>query len=209
MDLRALLFDINGTLHDFQTDEGREDDFRALAQFLAYQGVLIGWRPLRDLYFGTMRRQHAACREAHPEVDVVSVWREVLAQQATAWTRALPAEKVRQLPQFLAEMHRGLTRLRLRPFPGVHAVLGQLRPHYRLAVVSDHQTPYALPELRAAGLGDFFDPVVISADHGYRKPDPRLFGHALRGVGASPGQAVYVGNDLYHDVGGARAAGLR
>jgi putative hydrolase of the HAD superfamily len=49
MDLRALLFDINGTLIDLQTDEGREDAFRALAQFLAYQGVLIGWRPLRDL----------------------------------------------------------------------------------------------------------------------------------------------------------------
>jgi putative hydrolase of the HAD superfamily len=209
MDLRALIFDINGTLIDIETDERREDAFRALTHFLVYQGVSIGWRELRDLYFETMRRQHAASPEAHPEIDVVSVWRALLEQHATGLPDALPVEKFRQLPLTLAEMHRALVRVRLRPFPEVRTVLEQMRPRFRLAIVSDHQTPYGLPELRAVGLRDFFDPVVISADHGFRKPDPRLFQYALAGVQARPDQAVYIGNDPYHDVGGAHAAGMK
>ena len=50
------------------------------------------------------------------------------------------------------------------------------------------------------GLTDFFDPIVISGDHGFRKPDRRLFQMALDGVGVPAEQALYVGNDMYRDV---------
>jgi len=46
-------------------------------------------------------------------------------------------------------------------------------------VVSDAQSAYALPELRAVALADYFAATIISGDYGYRKPDPRLFQAAL------------------------------
>jgi putative hydrolase of the HAD superfamily len=42
------------------------------------------------------------------------------------------------------------------------------------------QTCYALPEIRATGLEGYFDPVIIPAPRGYRKPDPRLWEEALQ-----------------------------
>ena len=67
---------------------------------------------------------------------------------------------------------------------------------------------YKRQELRAVGLDGYFDPVVVSGDHGYRKPDRRLFEHALAPLGVAAEHAVYVGNDMHRDVYGAREAGL-
>ena len=53
-----------------------------------------------------------------------------------------------------------------------------------------------------------FDPIIISGDHGYRKPDRRLFQLALDGMGVAAANALYVGNDMFRDIYGAREAGL-
>jgi putative hydrolase of the HAD superfamily len=209
VDLRAIIFDINGTLIDIETDEGRDDIYRALARFLSYQGMDIAWRELRDLYFQTIRQQLERSPEPHPDADVPAAWAEIVERKASAQTRTLPAEKLRQLPLFLAEMQRALSHIRLRLFPDVRPVLDDLRVRYRLAIVSDHQAAYGLSELRTVGLADYFDPIVISSEHGFRKPDTRLFLRALEGAGATVREAVYVGNDLYHDVEGAHRAGLK
>jgi putative hydrolase of the HAD superfamily len=78
-----------------------------------------------------------------------------------------------------------------------------------MAVVSDAQTAWALPELRSVGMHGYFDPVVISGDHGYRKPDPRLFQMALDRLGIRADQAIYIGNDCYRDIFGARQLGMK
>jgi putative hydrolase of the HAD superfamily len=209
VDLRALLFDVNGTLIDIETDEGRDEVYRGLSRVLTFQAICVPWRQLRDLYFRTVRQHLERSEETHPDMDVVAVWREIVERTASRDTYALPAEKLRQLPLFLAETQRALSRLRLQLFPDVLPVLERLHPRYRLAIVSDHQAPYAVAELRTLGLTEFFDPIVISADHGFRKPDIRLFQYALKGAQARPEQAIFIGNDLYHDVMGAHRAGMK
>jgi HAD superfamily hydrolase (TIGR01509 family) len=73
--------------------------------------------------------------------------------------------------------------------------------------VSDAQSAYALPELRALGLHEYFDPVIISGDYGYRKPDARLFQKALDPLQVRPNQAIFIGNDRYRDIFGVRRLG--
>ena len=156
-----------------------------------------------------MQRQRAASTEKFVEWDALSVWREFLQQTGSDYTRALPYEKLAQLPLFLAELHRGIARKKLRLFPQVRETLDQLRGRYPTAVVSDAQSAYAVPELRAVGILDYFHPVIVSGDYGYRKPDPRLFQHALSVLDIRPEQALYVGNDLYHDILGAQQVGMK
>jgi putative hydrolase of the HAD superfamily len=48
----------------------------------------------------------------------------------------------------------------------------------------------------------------VSGDHGYRKPDRRLFQLALDGMGMAAENALYVGNDMHRDIFGAREAGM-
>ncbi len=202
MDIRALLFDVNGTLIDIETDEGLEEIYRAIAHFLTYQGIALHRGEVRDLYFQTMQRHRLASPETHAEWNAVEVWREILEQNASEYTRSLPAEKLRQLPLFLAELHRGIARKRLRLYPQVQEVLDQLRPQYRMAIVTDAQSAYAVAELRAVGLLDYFSPVIVSGDYGYRKPDVRLFQKALDALEVLPEQALFIGNDMQRDVYG-------
>ncbi len=209
MEIRALLFDVNGTLIDIETDEWMEEAYRAVAHFLTYQGIALHRHEVRDLYFHIMKEQFAASRETYPEFDVVAVWREVLSRHATEYTRSLEPEKLLQMPLFLAELQRGISRKRLVAFPQTQEMLAQVKTRHRLAVVSDAQSAYGLPELRAAGLADYFESVIISGDYGYRKPDPRLFHAALSELQVRPEEAIFVGNDRFRDVFGARQVGMK
>jgi putative hydrolase of the HAD superfamily len=209
MDIRALLFDVNGTLIDIETDEWMEEAYRAVAHFLTYQGIALHRGEVRDLYFQIMKEQFAASTEIHPEFDVVAIWREVLRRYATGYTRSLGSEKLSQMPLFLAELQRGISRKRLVAFPQTLEILAQLKTRYPLAVVSDAQSAYGLPELRAVGLARYFAPIIISGDYGYRKPDPRLFQAALTELQVLPEEAIFVGNDRFRDVLGARQVGMK
>ena len=209
MDIRAVVFDVNGTLVRILTQDGMDQIFRSVAHFLTYQGIDLHRHQVRELYFGAMKAQQQASAEEHPEFDAVAIWRGVLDTHATAFTRTLPPGKLEQLPLFLAEMYRGISRCRLRLYPHVREVLDVLRERYPLAIVTDAQSAYARGELHKVGLLDYFDPVVVSGDHGYRKPDRRLFQLALDGMGVAAEHALYVGNDPHRDIHGARGAGMR
>jgi putative hydrolase of the HAD superfamily len=208
MDIRAVAFDVNGTLVRILTDDGMEQIFRSIAHFLTYQGIDLHRHQVRDLYFEQMKEQQQASPEEHPEFDAVGIWRSILEAHLTEFTRALPAEKLEQMPIFLAEMYRGISRCRLRLYPHVLEVLDVLRERYPLAVVTDAQSAYARAELHKVGLLDYFDPIVVSGDHGYRKPDRRLFQLALDGMGVAAEHALYVGNDMHRDIFGAQEAGM-
>jgi putative hydrolase of the HAD superfamily len=78
-----------------------------------------------------------------------------------------------------------------------------------MAVVSDAQSAHAVPELRAVGLLHYFNPIIVSGDYGYRKPDPRLFQKALDALQVQPEQALFFGNDLFHDIFGAQQVGMK
>jgi putative hydrolase of the HAD superfamily len=208
MDIRAVAFDVNGTLVRILTDEGMEQIFRSAAHFLTYQGIDVHRHQVRQLYFGTLREQQRTSPEEHPEFDAVGIWRSIIEGNATDFTRTLPAGKLEQMPLFLAEMSRGISRRRLGLYPHVREVLDVLRERYPLAVVTDAQSAHTRGELHKVGLLDYFDPIVISGDHGYRKPDRRLFQLALDEIGVAAENAVYVGNDMHRDIFGAREAGM-
>jgi len=208
MDIRAVAFDVNGTMVRILADDGDERVFRAAAHFLTHQGIDLHRYELRELYFQLMKEQLRSSPEQYPEFDAVGIWRSIIEDRQTDFTRALPAAKLEQMPLFLAEMARGVSRRRLGLYPYVLEVLDVLRGRYPLAVVTDAQNAYARSELHKVGLLGYFDPIVVSGDHGFRKPDPRLFQLALDGLGVAAENTLYVGNDMYRDIYGAREVGL-
>ena len=87
-------------------------------------------------------------------------------------------------------------------------VLQTLHRSKKLALISnfDHP-PHVRSVLSELGLTQFFDSVVISAEVGVKKPDPRIFDSALEQTGMQPAEVVYVG-DTEDDTEAARAAGI-
>jgi len=204
MSIKGIIFDINGTLSDIHTNEWHDDVYRVLSNLLSYQGIALNPNDVKYQYFEIMKEQRAASGDRHREFDAVGIFRKIMEQHSTDFTRSLPKEKTDQLPILLAETHRAASRFRLQPYPGVEETIRQLHQKYRLAVISDAQTAYALPELHAVGLSGYFDPIIISGDFGYRKPDLRLFTAALTAMRMEPSEVLYVGNDMYRDIYGAQ-----
>src|SRR4030095_4833742 len=78
MDIRAVAFDVNGTLVRILTEDGMEQIFRSAAHFLTYQGIDLHRHQVRDLYFGIMEEQQRTSSEEHPEFDAVGIWRSII-----------------------------------------------------------------------------------------------------------------------------------
>ena len=208
MNIKGILFDINGTLIDIHTDEGMDEIYRAISHFLTYQGIQLHRGEVRAQYYQIMEDQVKESGEEHPEFDAVALWREFLTRNLHPASIAA-AERLEAMSRFLAHLYRGISRQRLELYPDVKPVLDELNRRFSLAVVSDGQSAWAAPEMRAMGIDGYFAPIVISGDHGFRKPDPRLYQTALNGIGAEPQEVLFVGNDMYRDVFGAKKMGMK
>ena len=92
--------------------------------------------------------------------------------------------------------------------PDCHPLLEKLVQRYSLGIVSnfDHP-PYIRRILRDLDLNKYFSMVVISGDHDFKKPDPRIFHLALEELDIEPGDAIYLG-DSEEDIIGSRYAGI-
>jgi putative hydrolase of the HAD superfamily len=94
------------------------------------------------------------------------------------------------------------------PAPAVEPALQSLKQAgFKLGVVSNRDNPFA-DELERIGLGAYFDFSMAGGEVRMFKPEPGIFEVALRRIGSSAPEAVYVGDNYYADVVGARNAGL-
>jgi putative hydrolase of the HAD superfamily len=64
-------------------------------------------------------------------------------------------------------------------------------------------------DLQAMGIAPFLDAETFSSEVGTRKPDPRIFRHVLERIGVEPADAVFVGDRMGDDIGGAKGVGMR
>ena len=55
--IKALLFDLNGTLIDILTSESDETVYRVTANFLSYNEVQISPEKLKEEYFNILHQQ--------------------------------------------------------------------------------------------------------------------------------------------------------
>lgn len=92
-------------------------------------------------------------------------------------------------------------------YEGTISVLQALRTKYRLALVSN--CAVGLSEvLKALGVRNFFECVVLSYEIGVRKPDRRIYLKALRGLKLEPNECIFVADEI-SDLEGAREVGLK
>lgn len=96
-------------------------------------------------------------------------------------------------------------------FSGVRETLVALKEMgYLLGIVTDTASPVyvKLRWFEKGGFGMVWDSIISSKELGVRKPDPRLYQAALRQLGLTADQAIFVGHKAT-ELDGARAVGLK
>lgn len=94
--------------------------------------------------------------------------------------------------------------------PATHMqLIARTRAHYRTALVSnfDHG-PTARQVLQNGQVTDYFEHIVISAEHGWRKPHRKIFLDTLAQLNITPEHALFVGDSPQDDIVGAGQVGM-
>lgn len=92
--------------------------------------------------------------------------------------------------------------------PELFEVLPALRiAGYTLAVLSNRRSPF-METMVELSLDQYFDQIMAAGDIGSWKPDPKVFDQLLAEFNLAPEETIYIGDNYYADVVGARNAGL-
>lgn len=92
---------------------------------------------------------------------------------------------------------------------GAHEVMQYLMSRgYGLHMCSNgfHEVQYR--KLKACGMNNYFDTIVLSEDAGANKPLKRYFDYAFSTTGASPQHTIMIGDNFQADIIGAKGAGM-
>ena len=206
--IRAVVFDIGGTLLDFCGRESRAHVRQGAVRAHAYLNSLgINSIELGDYQKRIERRllfAYLASRVMRREMDTTAQIRGV----HTAMGFALDDPTLREVARRLYEPVRAIGSADARTAP----TLATLRDRgYRLAVISNTiAPPPGLDDhLADQHLLDLLPVRVYSCEVGVPKPHPRIFRAALQRLELTAHQAVYVGDKPRIDVAGARRVGMQ
>jgi FMN phosphatase YigB (HAD superfamily) len=103
----------------------------------------------------------------------------------------------------------GVRRVTWAPPERVTAVR-KIAPHYRMGLLSNFDDTQCGHEVfDDTGIAHLFEAVIISAEVGLRKPNPRIYRQMLEMLRLDASEVLFVGDTPREDVAGPQAAGMR
>ena len=205
--LEAILFDMGGTLEHLYYDRDMRLNATAdLAQLLAEKGNPLSLT-VPELYArieSGLHQYRAYQATANRELPPERFWADYLLADV-----GIPTSKIEALGDELSDFFetRFLRRQMREEAPEVLKALHQ--QGLIIGMISNTVSRTQVPALLSHyGIREYFNPIVLSVDYGWRKPDPRIFLHAANLAGVEPHLCGYVGDTVSRDVLGARRAGF-
>jgi HAD superfamily hydrolase (TIGR01549 family) len=113
------------------------------------------------------------------------------------------------LAENLRRIHMARVREVTKAPPARIAAMKKIANHHRLGLISnfdDSETGHQI--MRDTGIRELFTAVIISADTGYRKPNPLIFKKLLDAMRLEPAEILFVGDTPLDDVLGSKGVGM-
>tara|TARA_B100000989_G_scaffold179308_1_gene134695 strand:- start:33 stop:713 length:681 start_codon:yes stop_codon:yes gene_type:complete len=87
---------------------------------------------------------------------------------------------------------------------GAIEILEYLKPKYRLFIITNGFREVQDKKLKNSNIKHYFEAIYDSESVGVKKPDPKIFKHAITDSGSKPKESVMVGDNYEADVLGAK-----
>jgi putative hydrolase of the HAD superfamily len=85
-------------------------------------------------------------------------------------------------------------------FPFTFAALDYLKEKYILHIITNGFDKTQHIKLKNSNLMQYFNQIITSEKTGFKKPNPKIFEHALELANAKKAQSIYVGDNLVVDI---------
>jgi HAD superfamily hydrolase (TIGR01509 family) len=201
--IAAVCFDFAGTL--FSDRDLRDIHLRQLRFVAAAAGVEAADDRLRAAYRTGMGVAYRSVASRSPYTH-----RELFGAAFVATAEALDGEideataQAAVTRQYRATIEHAVLR------PGCRdTLLGLRRASVHVQIVSNIDDEQLEPMLDRLGLHPLVDAVTSSDAAGVCKPNPAIYRLALAKANVEPGQGLFVGDSLHHDVAGPAAIGMQ
>lgn len=188
--MKAILFDLYGTLIDIHTDEENAKFWKSISK------KVKKYHPYDSEEF--KQKYMSLCKvkqQTKEEIDIVEVFEDLLfiskdQAKEVAWKFRKASIKYIHL------------------YKGVKKLLKKLKNEgVPLYILSNAQEAFTLPELKRLGIKKYFDGIAISSAYGVKKPNVNFFKEAMKKFHIK--EAIMIGNDAECDIIPAQSLGLK
>ncbi len=203
--LRAITLDLGGTLIDSRDPVGKIERRREmLLSAIRTAGYPLELEQLRGGFRAARRIIDEGIAHDNRDVGPPGRWQELM-RQLNIPPESVPFELVTAAYEDLTLEY--LPNL----LDGVAETVERLADKYKLALICN--TGYTggrvLRQVLAEHkLARHFETLTFSNEHGWLKPDPKIFHHTLSQLEVAPEHALHVGDTEDADIAGARASGM-
>ena len=205
--IRAVLFDVGGTLHEVHHSPELETSFcQRLLDLLSAHGISL---PVTAGELAPRLHENAEgykhwSEETRLELPSAKIWSEYYLKEFQL-SEALLAP----VSEELSWMYDAV-RVENIPRPNMQETIRTLhREGLKTGIISNIISTTFVPRLlEDYGIADLMSCVIMSSTAGVRKPDAAIFEKAAAECGVPCGEMAYVGDTLSRDVLGCRNAGV-
>ena len=205
-DIKAIFFDLDGTLRHSVPSGGEVfTDYVKTMGLQVDEEALLGALRWEHFYWASSEDLRNDLLAHSPETE--NFWVEYSRRRLIA-LGASEEWAVEAAPRISVHMGEVYKPESVVP-EDVRRTLPQLKESgYILAVISNRDRPFH-ELLQDHGIAEFFDFSMAAGEVNVWKPDPGIFQHGLKRANVSASEVIYVGDNYYADVVGARNAGLQ
>ncbi|MFX0162275.1 MAG: HAD family hydrolase [Candidatus Hodarchaeota archaeon] len=204
-EIRAILFDFGNTL--VRVVYNYDIQVASLYNFFIKEGFAFPslW-DFKETYSRTRDEQRLISQKTLKEIDLDERFCKVLEKFGYSCHPETDLI-IKAIDLYIGVFFRGVEL-----HPGLKDLLRDLKTVYnlKLGIISNFpRSKDLLNSLKKFKIIDFFDTITISADVGWIKPHKAIFKKAISDLKISTNEAIFVGDNFYADVYGAKKFGMR
>lgn len=208
MTIQAVFFDMGGTVETFNyTRELRLQAIPGLQERLVAAGIDLQLtdEKLLDVVTTGIQLYHQWRLQSLQELPTRQIWCNYILADYPVDQQVLGAIAEELMVYYESKFYQR----ELRPeIPGVLDAIQEMG--LKIGMISNVASLGLVPaSLEKYGIVHYFNPVVLSSEHGRRKPDPAIFHYAARLANVPASSCLYVGDLISRDIVGAHKAGFR
>ncbi len=196
--IKHVFFDLDHTLWDFERNSA--EAFKTIFQRnnveLNLEEFLSVYKPINERYWKLYREE----RISKPKLRygrLNDAFNAVSHKVTDELINTLAIQYIEHLPD-----HNAL-------FQGTIQVLDYLSPKYALHIITNGFNEVQHLKLSRSNIARYFDQVITSESVGVKKPNPKIFNHALERAQATPNESLMIGDSVEADVLGALKVNMK